>query len=164
MNVFACRTSLAVSALAFGLCSASVQAELVKVSGHVYQEEAVLQPDGTRGVRYVPPSKLYPGSEVIYEVTYSNVGAKPTQQVIITNPLPTDLAYRSEPGRPAGTAFDVSVDDGHTYGPLASLFFKDAAGSTRPARESDITHVRWTINDPVKPGEAGKVSLRAVIR
>lgn len=159
------RVFLAVSTLACGLWPVFAQAELVKVSSRVYQEETVVAPDGSRGVRHVPASRLYSGSELIYEVSYSNVGPKPTSQVIITNPLPSDLSYRSAPGRPAGTAFDVSVDNGETYGPLTSLSIREAGrAAPRPARESDVTHVRWTINDPVRPGEVGKVRLRAVVR
>ncbi|MGQ0622056.1 MAG: hypothetical protein ACT4QA_19415 [Panacagrimonas sp.] len=164
MNAFTRRLLLPVCTLVLGGWSAFAQAELVKVSGRVYQEETVVAPDGSRGVRHVPASRLFPGSEVIYEVSYSNVGAKTTSQIIITNPLPSDLSYRSAPGRPAGTSFDVSVDNGGTYGALATLVVGEYGGTKRPARESDITHVRWTINDPVKPGQAGKVTLRAVIR
>lgn len=158
------RVFLVVSVAFCAFWSTSSQAELVKVSSRVFQEETVIAPDGTRAVRHVPAANLHAGSELVYEVTYSNVGNKPTAQVIITNPLPSDLAYRSVPGRSTGAAFDVSVDNGETYGPLASLTVQEPGGAKRPARESDITHVRWTINEPVAPGQEGKVSLRAVVR
>lgn len=154
------------AAIAFlGLCVAPLQAQSdpVKVSGRVFQEEVVTAPDGRRAVRHVPAARLYPGNEVIYEVTYANVGKKPTEQVVITNPLPADLGYRPSPARDEGTVFEVSVDHGVTYGDLALLKVREGSG-LRAARASDITHVRWTINEPVQPGQAGKVALRAVIR
>lgn len=157
------RVVWAVSAVAF-CWSCAAWAELVKVSGRVFQEQTVVAPDGSHAVRHLPAANLQSGSELVYEVTYSNVGSKPTAQVIITNPLPSDLAYRSVPGRAEDAVFDVSVDGGETYGPLAAMTVGQSDGLRRPAQESDITHVRWTINEPVKPGQQGKVSLRAVVR
>lgn len=146
-----------------GVVPVHAQGNPVKVSGSVFQEEIVTAPDGKRAVRHVPASRLYPGNEVIYEVTYANVGKKPTEQVVITNPLPADLGYRPSPARDEGTVFEVSVDGGATYGDLALLKVREGSGQ-RAAHASDITHVRWTINEPVQPGQAGKVALRAVIR
>jgi hypothetical protein len=57
----------------------------------------------------------------------------------------------------------VSVDAGKSWGALASLKVKGADGKPRAAQGSDVTHVRWKLRDPVRAGEQGSVSYRAVL-
>ena len=118
---------------------------------------------GRASVQRVPAAQLGPGSEVVYEVGYSNTGSKP-MQVIITNPLPEDLIYQSYAARSVGAQLEVSVDQGRSFGLLEKLTVPSVDGTTRPASERDITHVRWKTQRPVNPGEAGYVSLKAKVR
>lgn len=137
--------------------------DLIKLRTQVFQEQVVVAADGTRHTQRVPASRVAPGSEVVYEVGYSNTGTQP-MQVIITNPLPQDLVYQSFAARRVGAQLEVSIDGGNRFGPLAKQRVPVAGGATRPANERDITHVRWTTARPIKPGEAGYVSLRAKIK
>lgn len=138
-------------------------AEAIKLTSGVYQEQEIVDATGARKLRQVPATYIHPGSEVVYVVSYANVSTKPAN-VVITNPLPTELDYRSASGGLEGTQSDVSVDGGATYGPLPTLKVKHANGQVRAATPSDITHVRWTVPRAVRPGEQGRVSLRAVVK
>lgn len=156
---------LVLLAAACAICSLPGYAspDFIKVRAQVYQEHVVVAADGLRRVQRVPAANLASGSEVIYEVGYSNTGPKPAQ-VIITNPLPADLVYQSYAARSVGAQIEVSVDRGQSFGPLNKLRLAGLDGRSRPAQATDITHVRWKTARPVKPGEAGYVSLRARLR
>lgn len=147
------------------LCNvpAMASADFIKVSTQVYQEREVVGADGLRRVQRVPAANVVPGSEVIYEVGYSNTGTKPFQ-IVITNPLPSDLVYQSNAARSVGAQLEFSVDRGLSFGPLASQRVRAANGKLRTAQVSDITHVRWKTARAIRPGEAGFVSLRARVR
>ena len=163
--MFPIQARLAVLAVATALCSsyASASPDFIKLRTQVFQEQWVVAADGTRRVQRVPAANVVPGSDVIYEVGYSNTGPKP-MQVIITNPLPSDLVYQSYAARAVGAQLEISVDGGLTFGTLEGLRLNGVDGHTRPAQVTDITHVRWKTARPVKPGEAGYVSLRAKVR
>lgn len=149
--------------LACFLPVAAAASDPIRLTSGVYQEQEIVDGSGLRKVKQVPASTLQPGSELVYVVSYANVSDKPAR-IVITNPLPADLGYRSASGALDGTQSDVSVDGGKTYGPLASLMVNGGDGTVRPATAADITHVRWTVPRPVRPGEQGRVSLRAVLK
>ena len=154
--------SLAIAAL---LLSAPVLAspEAIKLRTQVFQEQEVVGADGVRRVQRVPAANLKSGSEVIYEVGYSNDGPKPFQ-VVITNPLPADLIYQSHAARAVGAQLEFSIDGGRTFAALGNQYARGADGKLRAAQYGDITHVRWKTARAIKPGEAGYVSLRARLR
>lgn len=137
--------------------------DFIKLRTQVFQERWVVGADGKRSVERVPAANVRPGSEVIYEVGYSNTGPKP-MQVVITNPLPSDLVFQSYAARTVGAQLEVSVDQGRSFGLLAALRVPGIDGTDRAATASDITHVRWKTARPIKPGENGWVSLRAMVK
>jgi uncharacterized repeat protein (TIGR01451 family) len=137
--------------------------DAIKLRTQVFQERWVVGADGKRKVERVPAANVRPGSEVIYEVGYSNTGPQP-MQVIITNPLPADLVYQSYAARSVGAQLEVSIDGGRTFGSLDTLRVPGIDGTSRAAAAADITHVRWKTARPIKPGENGYVSLRAMVK
>lgn len=160
------RTRLALwaaPALAFWAAQGLASPDFIKLKTQVFQEQWVVGADGTRRVQRVPAANVRPGSEVIYEVGYSNTGPQP-MQVVITNPLPADLVYQSYAARSVGAQLEVSVDGGTHFAALDAQRVKLIDGQTRPATAADITHVRWKTARPIGPGEGGYVSLRARVK
>lgn len=151
------------SACAFWSAPGLASSEFIKLRTQVFQEREVVAADGLRRVQRVPAENMSSGSEVIYEVGYSNTGPRPAQ-VVITNPLPAELVYQSYTARAVGAQLEVSVDRGVSFGVLGKLQVAGEDGRPRAAQATDITHVRWKTARPVKPGEAGYVSLRAILR
>ena len=135
----------------------------LELRNEVFQEIDVKAADGTVRRERVPAAKVVPGTEVIYVITYRNGGSKPATDVVITNPIPTELAYQPQQGPGPSAVPDVSVDAGTSFGALASLSVKGTDGKPRPAQGSDVTHVRWQLREPVAPGAQGSVSYRAVL-
>lgn len=163
MSNIGLRALLVAAASAFAAPSGYASPDFIKLRTTVFQEQTVLGADGKPRTQRVPASRVEPGSEVVYEVGYSNTGPKP-MQVIITNPLPEDLVYQSYAARSVGAQIEVSVDGGRSFGPLAKQRIVVAGAAPRVATARDITHVRWTTARPIKPGEAGYVSLRAKVK
>jgi uncharacterized repeat protein (TIGR01451 family) len=141
----------------------ALAADTLELRNAVFQELDVKAADGTTHKERVPAAKVVPGTEVIYVITYHNVGKQPAADVVITNPIPDELAYRPEAGPGPNAAPEVSVDSGKTWGALASLTVKGPDGKPRPAQGGDVTHVRWKLAKPIKAGEEGSVSYRAVL-
>ncbi|HKY91769.1 MAG TPA: hypothetical protein VJM11_12050 [Nevskiaceae bacterium] len=147
----------------FAWASGATAAEAIKLTSGVYQEQETVDASGVRKLRQVPATVIQPGSELVYVVNYANVSSKPAN-IVITNPMPSELDYRSASGAVDGTQSDVSVDGGVSFGALSTLRVKGTDGRVRPATAADITHVRWTVPRAVRPGEQGRVSLRAVVK
>jgi len=134
----------------------------LELHNQVFQEVDVTDAQGKTQRERVPAAKVVPGTEVIYVITYRNAGKDPATNVVISNPIPTELAYQPELGA-ASTAPEVSVDAGKNWGALASLTVKGDDGKPRAAQGTDVTHVRWKIREPVRAGQEGSVSYRAVL-
>lgn len=150
---------VAIALFAFGAAHAKAALE---IKNEVFQEIEVKNAEGKVEKKIVPASMVVPGTEVQYVVTYVNKGDQAAGQVAITNPVPGELEYVSATG--AGTVSEVSVDGGKNYGALANLKVTGADGKSRPARATDVTHVRWRLDAALKPGEEGKVSFRARLK
>lgn len=132
----------------------------LKVAAQIFQERPALA--GGRLER-IPAVYFTPGSEVIYEVSYTYAGPGDAD-VIITNPWPNGLLYRSFASRQVDATLQVSVDGGRSFDALDHLRVPMVNGGLRAAEATDITHVQWTLSRPLKPGEAGHVSLKAMVR
>lgn len=147
-----------------GVCIAGAAlaqaASPVTITNAVYQEANVRGADGQVTRKLVPAAKVVPGSEVVYEIAYSNNGTQPATGVTINNPVPDGLALVSEGDTPATS---VSVDGGVTYGRLAELFVLGKDGEPRPARMGDVTNLRWVVAQ-LAAGAKGKVTFRAKVK
>lgn len=154
---------LAALAFATALPLAAPAQEALKLTSQVFQEIEVVE-KGKKQKKTVPATKIVPGSEVTYVITYRNEGAQPAEKVVITNPVPPELAYKGGSASTKGARFEVSVDGGATYGALPSLRVTGADGQPRPAQPGDVTHLRWVLAGAVPPGRQGSVSYKAVLK
>lgn len=140
--------------------TATATAKSIRLQAEVLQETLVA---GAQVATLGPAERLAPGDEVIYRVSYTNSGPEPAQ-VVITNPLPPGLVYQAGSGTALGVLLEVSVDGGKQFGAFERLRATVHGDMTRAAVATDITHVRWVLEQPVAPGAGGAVSLRARIR
>jgi uncharacterized repeat protein (TIGR01451 family) len=133
----------------------------LEITSSMMVEQRSAAADGTTRVALVKPTRVSPGDRIIFVLAYHNVGRQPLSDVVLANPLPRAIGYRSaSPGSPAP---EVSVD-GQTYGALASLRVRALDGSTRAANPDDVTHVRWRLANPVAPGSQGQFAFQAVLK
>lgn len=142
--------------------AASANSIKLEIKGQVEQEYTNEQ--GQKAVRLVPITKIVPGDEVIYTITYENVGKQPASDVIVHDPIPKEVAYKDGTAIGAGTDVEFSADGGKTYGKPAALTVKGADGKPRAATADDYTHVRWKLAGTVAPGQKGFVRFRGTLR
>lgn len=121
---------------------------------HVATHSAVyverVQSDTMR--RLEPAERLSRGDRVITVVNWSVQGNR-GDSFVITNPLPSALAYEAS----AWDDQDVSVDGGRTWGRLGVLKV-----GTREATPQDVTHIRWRI--VASDHTRGQIAYSGIVR
>lgn len=126
----------------------------------ILKAEATAHVSGSGAEQLAPAKKAVPGDPMVYVLAYRNTGTQPVSDIVLDSPVPPSMIYR---GAGTGAQPDVSID-GVRFGRLADLTVTGPGGVSRPARLSDIVHVRWRITAPVQPGAAGEVSFHAALR
>lgn len=119
---------------------------------------------GQKAKRLVPITKIVPGDEVIYTITYLNKGAQPADRVVVSDPIPPEVTYVDGSAFGPGTEIEFSADGGKSWGAPATLKVKGADGTERAATAADYSHIRWKLGAPVGPGQKGFVRFRAVLK
>lgn len=105
-----------------------------------------------------------PGDEIIYTVTFTNIGEEPADNILITNPIPPQMRYVSGTAFGPGSEIEYSADGGTTWAQAAALRVSTATGDERMAEPGDYTHIRWALNTPLDVGERSFARFRAVVR
>ncbi len=165
------RSLLAPLALATAVLAAGAHAQAPSGGGvqlvNTAQKEVEVDEGGRKVRKLVEPGKMVPGDEVVYTISYVNKGPRPAERVAIVNPVPQHTKFRAGSVEGANTEIAYSADGGKTFAAPEKLTVvaRDAKGVpvTRPAIATDITHVRWTLREPLAPGANGYVRFRAVI-
>ncbi len=138
----------------------AMAASAVQLSSDVFVEKTVRHTDGSVAKILEEPKMVTPGDHLVFVVKYKNTGAAPAEKFVVTNPLPSAVAFN---GTSDGLEM-VSIDGGKSWGFLSSTIVKNAAGEERPALMSDVTHIRWNLNRPLASGSEGKLVFREIVR
>ena len=132
----------------------------VELASDVFVEREQKRADGTVATVLEAPKLVVPGDQLVFVVRYKNVGAQPATNFTVTNPIPRAVAFS---GTMDGTEI-VSVDGGKNWGTLSQLKVVKADGNLRQAVPADVTHLKWTMNQTLAAGSAGKLVFRGVVR
>lgn len=135
-------------------------AERVALDSSVYVERLVPEASGRTRLVLEEPKIVTPGDRLVFILQYRNTGTQSAKDFVVTNPMPAPVAYQGT----SDTVAVVSVDGGKTFAALAALRVREAGGAMRAARPEDVTHVRWTLREPIAAGAQGKLSFRGVVR
>ena len=117
---------------------------------------------------------VVPGDKLIFTLSYKNIGSTPAANFVATNPMPGPVTFTSANEDWA----EVSVDGGKNWGKLVSLTVNEkkaaapsegnsetvAQSTSRSARASDVTHVRWVFPQDIKAGKSGTLSFRGSVK
>ncbi|MET0374783.1 MAG: hypothetical protein ABW128_11065 [Rhizorhabdus sp.] len=132
----------------------------ISLETRVLKTQIVRLPGGGTSEKLVPAGRAVPGDPMVYVLAYRNDAAQPATNVVLDSPVPATMIYR---GAGVGAEPQVSLD-GRNFARLAELVVTGPGGVRRPARLSDVTHVRWHITNPIAAGAAGEVSFHAALR
>ena len=119
---------------------------------------------GKKLVKRAAPTTVVPGTEVIYTITAKNTGNEPADNIVVTNPVPKETVYVDGSAFGAGTSITFSVDGGKSFDQAKNLVIKDKAGKFRTAKAEDYTHVRWTLQFNLQPGQEAPVWYRVRVK
>jgi uncharacterized repeat protein (TIGR01451 family) len=134
----------------------------VSLKSTVETERMVKQADGQMLAKRSPVKSAVPGEEVIYTNTFSNISKQPAGDLVLTNPIATDLRLKKAWGE--GASITYSVDGGKTYGAPEQLKVPGKDGQARAAKADDYTHVRWVMQGSLAAGASTAVGFNAVVR
>jgi uncharacterized repeat protein (TIGR01451 family) len=112
----------------------------------------------------VPVDLAVPGDQVVYTMTFKNVGERGADDILITNPIPAALRYVDGTAFGPGTAIVYSADGGHNYGRPDEVLVPDSDGELHAATAEDYTHIRWMLTSTLDAGAQGFARFRAVVR
>jgi uncharacterized repeat protein (TIGR01451 family) len=134
----------------------------VSLKSTVETERMVKQADGQMLPKRSPVKSAVPGEEVIFTNTFSNVSTQPAADLVLTNPIATDLRLKKAWGE--GASITYSVDGGKTYAAPEQLKVSGKDGQHRAAKVDDYTHVRWMMQGSLAAGASTAVGFNAVVR
>ncbi len=152
--------------LGFSLCLLSMSsvptlaAAPVELSSDIFVEKQQKRPDGSFATTLVAPKTILPGDQLVFVVRYRNAGTKPAANFTVTNPIPAPITFS---GTSDGGEL-VSIDGGKSWGKLSQLSVRNADGSSRAALMTDVTHLKWNMNQTLAAGEGGKLIFRGVVK
>jgi uncharacterized repeat protein (TIGR01451 family) len=138
----------------------ALAASPIQLSSDIYVEKQQKLADGRSSVVLVTPKTILPGDQLIFVVNYKNIGAKPATGITVTNPIPRAIAFS---GTSDGNEI-VSIDSGKSWGKLSQLRVTNADGTARAALMTDVTHIKWTMNQALAAGSVGKLIFRGVVK
>jgi uncharacterized repeat protein (TIGR01451 family) len=147
-------TTLALAALP----AVAGAASKVSLASDVYVERIEQDADGRAKTVLTPPREVSAGDRLVFVLSFRNGGSEAASGFVITNPVPDSVSFAEADGA------EVSVDGGRTWGPLAALTVAGADRRARPAAASDVTHVRWRVQEAIGAGQTGQLSYRAIAR
>ena len=134
----------------FAATVASAQS-LVQIDREVFVERS-LERDGRTQRLLEPADTLQSGDTVVLMLAWRSPQDKP---FTVSSRVPRSLAFRAS----GGDQPEVSVDGGRNWGTLAELRVRG-----RPATSTDVTHVRWDVDNPRAARGRGVFTYSAVVR
>ena len=146
----------AISILLAAMLAIPAHAQEVELKGDVKVIHTVEESGVSREER-LAPDRVVPGDRLAFTTHFHNTSTEPAQDFVVTNPLPAAVMLAQNGD------FDVSVDGGQTFAPLATLKVDDGASGLRAAVLADVTHIRWTVAR-IEPGAEGEITYFAVVR
>jgi uncharacterized repeat protein (TIGR01451 family) len=151
----------AVLGIASLFASVAVQAATpLQLQSDVFVEKQVVRADGSKTVVLEKPNMVTPGDNLVFVVKYKNIGGATANNFVVTNPLPSAVAFN---GTSDGLEV-VSIDGGKNWGILGTLRVAKADGTVRPATQADVTHIKWNLNQPLTAGAEGKLIFRGIVK
>lgn len=156
--------SLTLLLLLAGTSAMAADGGVVSLDLRTEREVTVTGEDGNQSTALEPVTRAAPGEELIFTIRYVNSGTEDAENVVLTYPVPEDLAYMDGSAVGAGADFEVSVDGGATWGSPGELTVIGEDGQPRPATSDDYTHLHWVLRDAVPADGEGFVRFRARVR
>jgi len=152
------------------LLLASQTASAVQQSGPIQltssAEVEIIKTDttGKQSIKREHATEVIPGKDVIYTLTFENVGSNSGNDIVINNPIPEHTVYKTGSASGTDTRISFSVDGGQNFASPEQLMVTGADGNTRTAKASEYTTIRWQYTKPLQPGKKSSVEFRVMLQ
>jgi uncharacterized repeat protein (TIGR01451 family) len=145
------------AAMVFASASTFAKTEGSQVEGTLEQNRIVMV-DGKESL--VAADKVSPGDTLLYKVRYSNKGATPANNLVVTLPIPKGLEYQASADLPK--AAQASLDGDRFEAIPIKRLVKSADGqeALKEVPLSQYRALRWTV-DQLQGGKSVSFSARA---
>ena len=149
----------AIAAMSFGAAASALTAEQ-----KVYKEVRTQSPSGEVIVTRGEAKLVTPGENVIYALEFENDKAEPAGDIVLTMPIPSDIAYIEGSAETQMASLTYSADNGDSFLPRDAVMTIDADGSLRPAKAEELTHIRWSVTEKIAPRQGGELSFKGRLK
>lgn len=133
-------------------------------SQSVLKEVVVTQSDGSTDIEYQDASLVTPGETVLYRLNYENDSSEPASDIVLVMPVPEVITYIEGSAEAEGTSVVYSADEGKTFTTRGKLRISSSGDNSEIATAEDITHIRWTIENPIEAGAKGVLSFKGILK
>lgn len=154
------RTLIFLTAVA-AFAAAPLTTQALTAAQTVQKEVTVVGADGTPQRVLESADKVVPGERIVYTLNYTNDEAEAASDIVLTMPIPKEVTFVEGSADARNATVTYSADNGQSFGSRQSVMLLDGAGNVRAASAADLTHVRWTITNPVAAGTSGQLAFSA---
>jgi len=151
--------SAAIAAMTFGVSASALTAEQ-----KVYKEVQTKTPAGEIIYSRGEAKLVTPGENVIYALEYENDQAEPAGDIVLTMPIPSDVAYIEGSAETQTASLLYSADNGDSFAAREDVMTIDQDGSLRSAKAEELTHIRWKVKEKVAPSAGGELSFKGRLK
>ncbi len=144
--------------------SAASQQGSILVKTVAEQEQTVTAANGSKSTVLAPAKSVLPGHEVVYTVTFENIGQEAAKDVVVTNPVPEHTRYQAGSAFGPGTELLFSADGGRSFAAADALEVHGTDGSVRAAEPEDYTHIRFVLKNSLTPGAVAFARYRTLVK
>lgn len=146
------------SVLVAGVFS-SVSAFGLTAQQKVEREVTTINPDGTHSITLERADKVTPGDTVVYSIDYYNDDDKPAENIVLVMPVPVEIEFLEGSATAQHVETVYSADGGKSFAARKNLMIVDAGGNQALAQSADLTHIRWTVLEPIASDTGGTLSF-----
>ncbi len=136
--------------------------EHIKLKCIKEKEVQTTNENGEKEIKRIEATTVIPGDIVIYTISYTVIGEKIVDDVVIDNPIPQDMIYQDGSAYGYNTDIEFSIDGGNTFASPENLNIMDSKGNEHLAMASDYTNIRWILKNPVAHGKTGRIVYKAM--
>ncbi len=112
------------------------------------------------------PVSYAPGDTIEYVILAGNAGTGVMTQPEVVDPVPEGVRYIVDSARGDNCRIVFSVNKGMVYSVwpvMVTATNVNGVKIERPARNEEVTHIKWILKDTLAPGGRKTLSFRAVV-
>jgi uncharacterized repeat protein (TIGR01451 family) len=144
-------------ALALAVAPAAAdEGPALRVGMQVEREVSRPTPSGDVEVTTEAVESVKRGDVLVYTLQIANPSQAPALEARVDDPIPAGTVLIPESASGPGTRVSFSVDGGKTFAPYPvtrTVVGDDGIPRERQVAPEEYTHVRWTLTEPLDPGQ-----------